>query len=99
VNVSPADRFGASPADAPRLAAQLRDEGLAVDGVMAIGPLEGDTDAAFATAQSVFGAVGGTTLSLGMSGDWRCAIGRGSTMLRLGTALFGPRPTKERDAA
>jgi PLP dependent protein len=41
-------------------------------------------------------------LSMGMSGDFEAAIGEGATMVRLGTALFGPRPkmndkgTKER---
>ena len=92
VNVSPTERFGAAPADAPGLAARLRDEGLAVDGVMAIGPLEGDVDAAFER-------VGGTTLSMGMSGDWERAVRHGSTMVRIGTAIFGPRPAKERSLA
>ncbi len=32
------------------------------------------------------------TLSMGMSGDLEAAILEGSTMLRVGTALFGPRP-------
>jgi pyridoxal phosphate enzyme (YggS family) len=32
------------------------------------------------------------TLSLGMSGDFEIAIEEGATMLRLGSALFGPRP-------
>jgi hypothetical protein len=99
VNVSPVERFGATPAEAPRLAARLRDEGLDVDGVMAIGPLDGDLEMAFRTAQAAFGAVGGTTLSLGMSTDWERAVRRGSTMVRLGTALFGPRPSKERNSA
>ncbi|MDX1442540.1 MAG: YggS family pyridoxal phosphate-dependent enzyme [Gammaproteobacteria bacterium] len=31
------------------------------------------------------------TLSMGMSGDMRAAIAEGSTMLRIGTAIFGPR--------
>lgn len=31
------------------------------------------------------------TLSMGMSGDFEAAIAEGSTLLRLGTALFGPR--------
>ncbi|MEM8542626.1 MAG: YggS family pyridoxal phosphate-dependent enzyme [Cyanobacteria bacterium P01_H01_bin.119] len=31
-------------------------------------------------------------LSLGMSGDYQSAIAAGSTMIRLGTALFGARP-------
>jgi PLP dependent protein len=96
VNVSPTERFGTAPADAPRLAARLRDEGLAVDGVMAIGPLDGDVDAAFDAAREAFERVGGSTLSLGMSDDWERAVRHGSTMVRLGTAVFGPRPAKER---
>lgn len=99
VNVSPSERFGAAPADAPALAARLRDEGLTVDGVMAIGPLDGDVDAAFEAARSAFERVGGPTLSLGMSGDWEQAVRHGSTMVRLGTAIFGPRTARERSPA
>ncbi|MBV8369491.1 MAG: YggS family pyridoxal phosphate-dependent enzyme [Candidatus Eremiobacteraeota bacterium] len=99
VNVSPAERFGAAPHEAPALAARLRDEGLAVEGVMAIGPLEGDVDAAFETARRTFERVGGSTLSMGMSGDWERAVRHGSTMVRLGTAIFGARPAKERSLA
>jgi len=32
------------------------------------------------------------TLSMGMTGDLEAAVLEGSTMLRIGTALFGPRP-------
>ena len=32
------------------------------------------------------------TLSMGMSDDFELAIEEGSTMVRIGTALFGPRP-------
>jgi PLP dependent protein len=31
------------------------------------------------------------TLSMGMSGDFEAAIAEGATMVRIGTALFGPR--------
>ena len=31
-------------------------------------------------------------LSMGMSGDFEVAIEEGATMVRIGTALFGPRP-------
>lgn len=96
INVSPTERFGAPPAEAPVLARRLRDEGLLVDGVMAIGPVGGDVDRAFATAQETFAAVGGSTLSLGMSADWERAIHFGSTMIRIGTAIFGPREARER---
>jgi pyridoxal phosphate enzyme (YggS family) len=33
------------------------------------------------------------TLSMGMSGDFEAAIAEGATMVRIGTALFGPRAT------
>ncbi|MEN3011102.1 MAG: alanine racemase, partial [Candidatus Bipolaricaulaceae bacterium] len=33
------------------------------------------------------------TLSMGMSADWEVAVEEGATMIRLGTALFGPRPS------
>ena len=32
-----------------------------------------------------------TTLSMGMSGDFKVAITSGSTSIRVGTAIFGPR--------
>lgn len=34
------------------------------------------------------------TLSMGMSNDIEAAIAEGSTLLRVGTAIFGPRPAK-----
>jgi hypothetical protein len=39
------------------------------------------------------------TLSMGMSGDLEAAIAEGSTMIRVGSALFGPRPQKIEKAA
>jgi pyridoxal phosphate enzyme (YggS family) len=95
INISPAERFGIAPAQAPALARRLRDEGLQIDGVMAIGPLAGDVDDAFALAAATLADVGGSTLSLGMSGDWERAIAYGSTMIRIGSAIFGPRPARE----
>jgi pyridoxal phosphate enzyme (YggS family) len=41
------------------------------------------------------GAAHWDTLSMGMSGDFEIAIAEGSTMVRIGTAIFGPR---QRDA-
>ena len=35
-------------------------------------------------------------LSMGMSGDFEVAIEEGATIVRLGTALFGPRPPAQR---
>jgi pyridoxal phosphate enzyme (YggS family) len=99
INISPSERYGVDPSDAVALAARLRDdEGLAIDGVMAIGPVTDDRaelSRAFAQAAATFEAVGGNTLSIGMSGDWDEAIRCGSTMLRIGTAIFGERVSHE----
>lgn len=38
------------------------------------------------------------TLSMGMSADYPLAIEEGATLVRIGTALFGARPTKEQHA-
>lgn len=99
LNVSPVERFGCLPEEAERLAEELRGQpGLRLDGIMAIGPLTADRDAilrAFELAAMTLARVGGSTLSIGMSGDWREAVQAGSTMLRIGEALFGSRPAKE----
>lgn len=42
--------------------------------------------------QNVFGAAHGE-LSMGMSGDFETAIEEGATLVRVGTAIFGPRAT------
>jgi PLP dependent protein len=38
-------------------------------------------------------------LSMGMSGDFEVAIEEGSTLVRIGTALFGPRRKSNNPAA
>jgi PLP dependent protein len=95
INISGTPRFGCAPSDAPALAERLRAQGsLRVDGVMAIGPHPADRQAiaqAFEIAAKTFALVGGSTLSIGMSGDWREGVRAGSTMVRIGTALFGER--------
>jgi pyridoxal phosphate enzyme (YggS family) len=40
------------------------------------------------------GGLGLDTLSMGMSGDLEAAIAEGATLVRIGTAIFGPRPPK-----
>ncbi len=98
VNVSPVERFGCPPTEAERLADVLRAQpGLRLDGVMAIGPNTHERDAilrAFDVAAKTLGRIGGSTLSIGMSGDWREALLAGSTMVRIGEGLFGSRSAK-----
>jgi pyridoxal phosphate enzyme (YggS family) len=69
-----------------------------VQGLMSVAPLGGDARAAFAevrkqkeTLSVTFPAVHFGVLSMGMSDDYREAISEGSTEVRIGTALFGPR--------
>jgi PLP dependent protein len=99
LNVSPVERFGCRPDLAERLAETLREQpGLRFEGIMAIGPLTDDRDTilrAFELAAKTLARVGGSTLSIGMSGDWREAVRAGSTMVRIGEALFGSRRQKE----
>ncbi len=68
-------------------------------GLMAMGPSHGDPAPAFRQlrqmrddAQQRLGK-SLPVLSMGMSGDFEVAVAEGSTMLRLGQALFGPRPS------
>ena len=95
LNISPVERYGCPPEQAERLADTLRAQpSLRFDGVMAIGPHTGDRATiakAFELAAMTLGRVGGTTLSIGMSGDWPEAVRAGSTMVRIGEALFGSR--------
>jgi pyridoxal phosphate enzyme (YggS family) len=71
--------------------------GLDVRGLMAI-PRDGDDPAAivaaFGALRSLASRSGLAELSMGMSSDLESAIEMGSTMVRVGTAIFGPRPPR-----
>lgn len=94
-------KFGAEPEDAPRLLdAALALTHLRVDGLMAIAPLSDDPAVAvrtFTALRELRDRLAGQTgvslreLSMGMSGDYAAAIAAGSTLVRVGTALYGPR--------
>jgi pyridoxal phosphate enzyme (YggS family) len=94
-------KFGAEPADAPRLLdLALGKSHLQVEGLMTIAMLSDDPDAArraFAHLRFLrdqLAARSGAALrelSMGMSGDLSAAIAEGSTLVRVGTALYGAR--------
>jgi pyridoxal phosphate enzyme (YggS family) len=72
--------------------------GLRVEGLMTVAPLGGDARAAFSQVGALkhrlaetFPRVHFGVLSMGMSEDYLLAIQEGSTEIRIGTALFGPR--------
>ncbi|OBG58912.1 MULTISPECIES: YggS family pyridoxal phosphate-dependent enzyme [unclassified Mycobacterium] len=86
------------PGAVDQLCAQAEEsKHLELAGLMAIPPLGSDPDAAFGrlrtehlrVLESHPNAVG---LSAGMSDDFEIAVKHGSTCVRVGTALLGPRP-------
>jgi hypothetical protein len=87
-------KHGCQPAAATELVGQLRDLDLDVRGLMAVGPA-GDAELArpgFRTLATLASDLGLTELSMGMSDDLEVAVQEGATMVRIGRALFGPRP-------
>jgi pyridoxal phosphate enzyme (YggS family) len=101
VNISgEATKSGASPDRAAELAAAIAAlPRVQLRGLMAIPEPEHDVGrqrAAFAALRRLFEAIVAQgvpvdTLSMGMSGDFEAAIAEGSTMVRIGTAIFGER--------
>lgn len=92
-------KHGCAVADAPELLAHVQAEcpALRVQGLMAMGPLAGDPRPVFDEVMALrerLRARSGlalATASIGMSDDLEVAVAAGSTMVRVGTALFGER--------
>jgi len=100
VNVSGEEtKYGVSPEELPELAQRVTGlPGLGLQGLMTVAPW-GDLD----SARSVFAGLRVLGehlvsrglpvrhLSMGMSDDYEVAVEEGSTMVRIGTAIFGTR--------
>ena len=94
---------GFSPEEVPDLAAHMGQwPGVRLRGLMAIPPVsekKGDNCKYFAKMRNLYIDIGAkkydnvsmVCLSMGMSDDFEDAIAEGSTMIRVGTAIFGPR--------
>lgn len=89
-----AGRNGCPPADAPALVAALSDLGLDVRGLMAVAPLGQPARPAFRAVRELADRLGLPERSMGMTGDLEDAVAEGSTMVRVGRALFGDRPPR-----
>jgi PLP dependent protein len=86
-------RNGCPPAAAGDLVARLRDLGLDVQGLMTVAaPGEGAAKESFGTLARLADGLGLEERSMGMSDDLEAAVAAGSTMVRIGRALFGARP-------
>jgi pyridoxal phosphate enzyme (YggS family) len=97
-------KAGALPEDAPALARFASDlPRLSLRGLMAIprmGDARYDPGDSYRRMLELFSGMVDAgfemdTLSMGMSGDLESAVEHGSTMVRIGTDLLGPRPTDE----
>ncbi len=91
-----AGRGGSPPDQVGTLVAELRDQALDVAGLMAVGPLglpEGSREG-FRLVSTLADRLDLAVRSMGMSDDLEVAVSEGSTMVRLGRALFGPRPPR-----
>ncbi len=98
VNTTAEDqKSGCSAGDCVRLVEHGRQQGLVVAGLMTVGPTSADTDPrpAFSTLRDLGQLCEVDELSMGMSGDFELAVQEGSTMVRIGSALFGSRPVRE----
>jgi len=90
-------KAGCPEVDVPGLVHQAKGAGLSVEGLMGVGPTRGGPEAArpgFRRLRHLADELGLGTVSMGMSGDVPVALAEGATMLRVGTALFGPRPSR-----
>jgi pyridoxal phosphate enzyme (YggS family) len=91
---------GCPPDEVADLVHALRDEGLDVQGLMAVGPTPGEgprsgtADEAFTAVARLADALGLHERSMGMSDDLEAAVAAGSTMVRVGRGLFGDRPAR-----
>lgn len=96
-------KFGVAPEGVLNLIEQLtKFDTLQIKGLMTIGKLSSDPDEAtkcfrllktiqHQVIQQNYPGVQMDVLSMGMSGDLEAAIAEGSTMIRVGTAVFGQR--------
>jgi pyridoxal phosphate enzyme (YggS family) len=97
-------KAGVMPDDAEALVRSLTAlPRLRVLGLMTMGPFEGDPEDSrpyFQETKRVFEALKARAipgvemrhLSMGMSHSWRVAVEEGASLVRIGTAIFGPRP-------
>jgi PLP dependent protein len=90
-----ADRSGVPLAEAPEMVEAARSVGLSVQGLMTIAPLAthhvGSAAATFCAIREMADLLQLVDCSMGMSDDLEAAVRSGSTMVRVGSALFGRR--------
>jgi hypothetical protein len=91
-----AQKSGCTPDEVPALVEAVRTlPNITLRGLMTVAPHFDDAEATrpfFAALRELAEAHGLPELSMGMTHDLEQAVAEGATMLRIGTAIFGPRP-------
>jgi len=86
---------GALPEQVDALCAEVKElETLRCEGLMCIPPAGQDPRPHFRALRELRDRLGLRELSMGMSADFEAAIEEGSTIVRVGTAIFGERPRR-----
>ena len=83
---------GCAPSAVSALVEACTTYGCRVDGLMTVPEAVGDPGPVFARLRQMADDLGLRECSMGMSGDYEIAIAEGATMVRVGRAIFGPRP-------
>jgi len=86
-------KAGVPPREADQLIGYARKLGLPLNGLMCIPPVEEAPAPHFALLQKIAAENGLPLLSMGMSDDFETAIRFGATHVRVGSAIFGARPS------
>lgn len=87
-----AQKAGVVPGDADEFIRACReDHGLPITGLMCIPPVDEEPSLHFALLAEIARRNGLAELSMGMSADFETAVQFGATLVRIGTAIFGPR--------
>jgi PLP dependent protein len=87
-------KAGIAPQDSDQFIGHCRDQlGLAISGLMCIPPAGENPAPHFELLAQIAKRNGLPGLSMGMSGDYAVAISYGATHVRIGSAIFGSRPT------
>ncbi len=87
-------KAGVAPRETEAFVARVREAyGLSVEGLMCIPPVDEEPALHFALLADLAARCGVEKLSMGMSADFETAVRFGATSVRVGSGVFGPRPS------
>ncbi|MGD0114675.1 MAG: YggS family pyridoxal phosphate-dependent enzyme [Dehalococcoidia bacterium] len=102
VNVAAEEsKYGLKPDEVPQALERIRSlPNIDVVGLMTVAPAASDAEQVrpvFRRLREMAESLGVPELSMGMSDDFEVAVEEGATMIRIGRAIFGPRPERSEE--